>query len=80
MPTNARTTASIVSDALDHITAGYVFPERAADIDKALRARLAAGEYDGLSGPDLCTTVTAQLHEICPDRHLRLLWPVSYTV
>ncbi|ARF58940.1 S41 family peptidase [Streptomyces gilvosporeus] len=74
MPTNARTTASIVSDALDHITAGYVFPERTAEIDKALRARLAAGEYDGLSGPDLCTTVTTQLEEICGDRHLRLLW------
>lgn len=64
----------IINSALDRIMAGHVFPLRAAEVDRALRARLAAGEYDALSGPALCEAVTAHLQEVCPDRHLRLLW------
>ncbi|MFF7612064.1 S41 family peptidase [Streptomyces lavendulae] len=60
--------------ALDRISAGYVFPEKAALIATAIRSRLAAGAYEGLDGPELCETVTAHLQEACPDRHLRLLW------
>ncbi|RST15913.1 peptidase S41 [Streptomyces sp. WAC05374] len=70
MPTNTE----IVHHALDRITAEYVFPERTADIGAALRRRLEAGEYDALEGPALCETVTAHLQEVCPDKHLRLLW------
>ncbi|MFE7318003.1 S41 family peptidase [Streptomyces sp. NPDC057555] len=64
----------IVGAALDRIVAGYVFPERAAKIESALRGRLAAGEYGALDGPGLCAAVTAHLQEVCPDKHLRLLW------
>ncbi|MFC5926368.1 S41 family peptidase [Micromonospora vulcania] len=64
----------IIGQALDRIGAGYVFPEKVADIDTAIRRRLAAGEYEGLYGPVLCQTVTAHLQEVCPDKHLRLLW------
>ena len=64
----------IIGQALDRIEAGYVFPEKVGDIDAAIRRRLAAGEYDGLDGPALCETVTAHLQEVCPDKHLRLLW------
>lgn len=70
MPTNAE----IIHRALDRITAGYVFPDRTADIDAAIRRHLTAGDYDGLEGPALCETVTAHLQEACPDKHLRLLW------
>ncbi|SED53478.1 Peptidase family S41 [Streptomyces sp. 2112.3] len=66
--------AEIISSVLDRITAGYVFPRRAAEVDRALRARLAAGEYDALSGAALCEAVTEHLQGVCPDRHLRLLW------
>ncbi|MEU6328050.1 S41 family peptidase [Streptomyces sp. NPDC047049] len=66
--------AEIISSVLDRITAGYVFPRRAAEVDRALRARLAAGEYDELSGAALCEAVTGHLQAVCPDRHLRLLW------
>ncbi|MFF0553694.1 S41 family peptidase [Streptomyces sp. NPDC004311] len=64
----------IIEQALGHIDAGYVFPERTPEIGSALRGHLASGAYDGLSGPDLCRTVTAHLQEVCPDKHLRLLW------
>ncbi|WP_336317785.1 S41 family peptidase [Streptomyces lavendofoliae] len=70
MPTNAE----IISRALDRITAGYVFPGRTAAIDTAIRRRLGAGAYEGLEGPALCEAVTADLQEVCPDKHLRLLW------
>lgn len=70
MFTNEQT----VEQALARIEAEYIFPERTGDIDAAIRRRLTAGEYDGLDGPALCETVTAHLHEVCPDKHLRLLW------
>ncbi|WP_330481237.1 S41 family peptidase [Streptomyces sp. NBC_00724] len=70
MPTNAE----IVGLALDRITAGYVFPQRAVEMNGAIRSRLAAGAYNTLSGPALCAAVTAHLQEVCPDKHLRLLW------
>ncbi|MBO0657009.1 S41 family peptidase [Streptomyces triculaminicus] len=79
MPTNdlaltAADAALVIDRALERITAGYVFPERVAAIDAALRGRLASGEYEGLTGPAFCEAVTAHLQEACPDRHLRLLW------
>ncbi|MGW3635918.1 S41 family peptidase [Streptomyces sp. NPDC005122] len=68
------TTTEILDRALTRITAGYVFPERAVEVDAAIRRRLAGGEYEGLSGPALCDVATAHLQEACPDKHLRLLW------
>ncbi|MEU7003622.1 S41 family peptidase [Nonomuraea sp. NPDC046570] len=68
------TNEQIIEQALDRIETGYVFPEKTVDIDAAIRRRLAAGEYGDLDGPVLCETVTAHLQEVCPDKHLRLLW------
>jgi len=65
---------AVLEAALDRITAGYVFPERTATVGAAIRHRLGAGEYDGLAEPELCARVTAHLQEVCPDRHLRLVW------
>ncbi|MEV0056145.1 S41 family peptidase [Saccharopolyspora shandongensis] len=68
------TNEQIIGQALDRIEAGYIFPEKLVDIDAAIRRRLAAGEYDDLDGPALCAMVTTHLQEVCPDKHLRLLW------
>ncbi|MEV7522309.1 S41 family peptidase [Streptomyces sp. NPDC091371] len=68
------TNEHIVEQALERITAGYVFPEKATVVVAAIRARITAGAYEGLEGPELCETVTAHLQEACPDKHLRLLW------
>jgi hypothetical protein len=68
------TSEQIIRHALDRIKAGYVFPDKVGNIDAVIRRRLAAGEYDGLDGPALCETVTTHLQEVCPDKHLRLLW------
>ncbi|MFD5672331.1 hypothetical protein [Streptomyces sp. NPDC127040] len=69
-----NTNEQMVERVLDRITAGYVFPEKAERADAAIRRRLAAGEYTDLDGPALCRTVTSHLQEVCPDKHLRLLW------
>ncbi|MFE0380319.1 S41 family peptidase [Streptomyces inhibens] len=68
------TPEEIIDSALGRIVADYVFPQRAAEADRAIRGRLAAGEYDALSGAAFCEAVTAHLQEACPDKHLRLLW------
>ncbi|MEU9002402.1 S41 family peptidase [Streptomyces sp. NPDC048551] len=70
MPTHAE----IIEQALLRIEAGYVFPEKAAATGVAIRRRLADGAYDGLDERTLCETVTKHLQEVCPDKHLRLLW------
>ncbi|MER6448677.1 S41 family peptidase [Streptomyces venezuelae] len=68
------TNEEIIERALARITEGYVFPDKAVAIEAGIRSRLAAGAYEGLAGPALCETVTAHLQEVCPDKHLRLLW------
>ncbi|MFF1799136.1 S41 family peptidase, partial [Kitasatospora sp. NPDC058263] len=70
MPNNEQ----IIEQALGRIATGYVFAEKTESIDAAIRRRLRAGAYDGLDGPALCEAVTADLQEVCPDKHLRLLW------
>ncbi|MEV4611334.1 S41 family peptidase [Kitasatospora sp. NPDC049258] len=65
---------AILEDALARITAGYVFPDRAVEVDAEIRRRLSTGEYDALSETELCTAVTGHLQQVCPDKHLRLLW------
>ncbi|MEU6314679.1 S41 family peptidase [Streptomyces sp. NPDC047014] len=67
-------TEEIIEQALHHIGTGYVFPEKAERIGIAIRRRRADGAYDGLDGPALCAAVTADLQEVCPDKHMRLLW------
>ncbi|MFI0976019.1 S41 family peptidase [Streptomyces sp. NPDC021093] len=68
------TNEHIIDQALNRIVAGYVFPEKAAELDTVIRGRLAAGAYEGLDGAALCTAVTADFQEVVPDKHLRLLW------
>ncbi|MEU3708492.1 S41 family peptidase [Streptomyces catenulae] len=64
----------MVEAALARITTGYVFPEKTAVIDAAIRRRLAEGAYRGLDVRELCERVTEDLQRACPDKHLRLLW------
>ncbi|MGW5116457.1 hypothetical protein ACWEQ8_13650 [Streptomyces noursei] len=64
----------IVEAALAQITAGYVFPEKTAAIAAAIRRRLDEGAYRELDVQELCERVTDDLQNVCPDKHLRLLW------
>ncbi|MBV9796084.1 MAG: S41 family peptidase [Actinobacteria bacterium] len=54
------------------VTSGYVFPERGQEAAAALRAHLAAGDYDGLDDEALAAKLTGDLYEVCRDKHLRV--------
>jgi C-terminal processing protease CtpA/Prc len=62
----------IIDEALDLLCANYIFPEKAATAADAIRRRRAAGEYDGLDEETLAARLTADLAEICADKHLRV--------
>ncbi|HEY3902452.1 MAG TPA: S41 family peptidase [Streptosporangiaceae bacterium] len=62
----------IVQTAMGILRARYVFPERAEAAAAAISTRLNAGEYDGLSESELAARLTAQLFEVCADKHLRV--------
>jgi C-terminal processing protease CtpA/Prc len=62
----------VIEEALALLSANYVFPDRAAAAAEAIRRRRAAGEYDGLGDEALAARLTADLYEVCADRHLRV--------
>jgi hypothetical protein len=64
--------AEVVAIVAGMITSSYVFPDRAEQAAAALRASLAAGEYDGLDDEALAEKLTSQLYEVCRDKHLRV--------
>ena len=68
-PLSAR---EILEAALALLRRSYVFPDRAEQAAAAIEARLAAGEYDDLDETALAERLTAQLDEICADKHLRV--------
>jgi C-terminal processing protease CtpA/Prc len=65
----ART--AVIEGALRNINDFYVFPETAKKMDAAIRARIAAKEYDGItSAKALADKLTADLQDISKDKHL----------
>jgi hypothetical protein len=62
----------IVSAALTLLRAHYVFPDRAEQAASAVQAKLAAGDYDELDDIALTGKLTADLYEVCADKHLRV--------
>jgi hypothetical protein len=61
--------AEVVDIVAGQIGSSYVFPDRAEQAAAALRASLAAGEYDGLDDEALAEKLTSQLYEVCRDKH-----------
>ena len=64
----------VLEAVLTLLEAEYIFPDKAAEADAAVRAALAAGEFEGLDGAAFCRAVTEVFHRVCADRHLRLMW------
>jgi C-terminal processing protease CtpA/Prc len=51
----------------------YIFPDKAQEIEAALRNRLAGDEYAAFDSAEaFCKAVTEHVQEICKDKHLRL--------
>src|SRR5688500_8585151 len=55
------------------MTRGYVFPEKATEVERALRAHVASGVYDTVvSGRAFADLLTRQLQAVTRDKHLRV--------
>jgi retinol-binding protein 3 len=66
---------AIVEDLLKGLNETYVFPDVAEKMVQHVRARLAAGAYDGDTNlRDFCERLTEDLQSISHDKHLRVRW------
>jgi len=59
---------SLVDAAMDVFAANYVFPDKARAAAEVIRAR----DYSGLDESELAERLTADLFELCQDKHLRV--------
>ena len=72
---DATTRAQIIDTLIARLDAGYVFPEKAAEMAKDLRARVARGDYNRLtSAIGFADTLTAHLQGVSHDKHLRVFY------
>jgi len=67
------TRTQVIDAVLARLRDGYVFADRAEEMELAIRARLVAHEYDGVTnGPALAQLLTAHLREVAHDKHLQV--------
>jgi CubicO group peptidase (beta-lactamase class C family) len=70
-----QTRATVIEGALQALKANYVFPEKAKEMEQAIRARLARQEYATLTSAEaFARQLTAHLQEVSHDKHLRVLY------
>ena len=63
---------NLVTRAVELLCDNYIFPDKAKEAAAAINRRLAAGEYEGLDEAGLGERLTAELFEVCRDKHLRV--------
>ena len=62
-----------IEGTIARLNEAYVFPEVAAKMEKAVRERMAKGEYDRItSGKELATKLTDDFRAVSNDKHLRV--------
>lgn len=72
---DAAARTKVIDGVLARVQASYVFPEKAAEMSRAVRARLARGEYDGLPLDEaLADSLTSHLRAVSHDKHLRVVF------
>ncbi len=70
---DAAARSAVIDALLARLREHYVFPDVAEEMERAIRGRLGAGEYDDIDGADaLRERLTAQLQQVSHDKHLRL--------
>jgi C-terminal processing protease CtpA/Prc len=62
----------LVEESVRLLRTRYVFPEKAAAAAAIIEASLAAGEYADLDEAALGERLTAQMFDVCADKHLRV--------
>jgi hypothetical protein len=70
---DAATRARVIQGAIAYLDSNYVFPDAAAKMAAAVKARLERGEYDDVSnGISFAQLLTEHFREISHDLHLRV--------
>ncbi len=67
-------TPTLIDSIVSRLQAAYVFPDRASEAERLLRANLAAGKYASTVDEQLCVRINEDLLTACADKHLRLIW------
>ena len=63
----------VIDGILDALDRGYVFPDVARDMRKAITGRRASGEYASVTNPaEFATVLTRHLQDVSHDKHLRV--------
>jgi len=70
---DAATRKSVIDGAIDKLREGYVFPDKAEAMAKAIRRHRRAGDYDKItSGAEFARRLTKDLRDVSHDLHLRM--------
>src|SRR5215204_4782615 len=73
MTVDAAARKEVIETLIKRLNDTYVFPDAAAKMEQAVRARLAKGEYDQLtSAKKFAEKLTADVQEVSHDKHLRV--------
>lgn len=73
-PLDAAARGQVIDSLIKQLDDNYVFPEVAAHIDQALRARQQGGGYDSLTERKaFAGALTADMREVAHDKHLRVV-------
>jgi C-terminal processing protease CtpA/Prc len=68
---NDTTKAQTIDSLLASMKKSYVFPEKAAEVETAIRGRMSRGEYAGVKdGREFADLLTEHLRAVCKDAHL----------
>src|SRR5262245_49738746 len=72
---DAAARSQVIDGALNHLKTAYVFPETAAKMSDAIRARVEQKEYDSItSARAFAEALTQHLQEVSHDKHLRVIY------
>jgi hypothetical protein len=67
--------SEVIDGLLKQLNDNYIFPVKAREMEKAVRARQEKKEYDGIaSAKTLTETLTKHLQDVSHDKHLRVLY------
>jgi hypothetical protein len=72
---DAATRAQVIENVLRRLDEGYVFPQKAAEMARAVRARAKRGAYDQIvRAQAFADTLTRDLRAVSHDRHLEVAY------
>jgi retinol-binding protein 3 len=71
MALDGATRRLLIDGVLSRLNTSYVFPEKAAEMETAIRARVQRGEYEAISSARvLADSLTAHLRAVSRDKHI----------